>query len=81
MTQHPGTKNHTASHDKKKSCNLSGQKKIMRPHGTKITQSLGTKKITQPLGTKKIIQPLGTKRKSHNLLGHNKSNTTSWGKT
>ena len=38
-------KNHAASWDNKRSCNLLRQKKI--------TQPLGTKKIMQPLGTKK----------------------------
>ena len=72
---------------KKKSCNLSGQKKI--------TQSLKTKKSRNLLGQKKIMKPLGTnkihvfswdkenhatfqdKKKSHNLSGQKKNYATS----
>ena len=47
-------KNRATSYLKKKSNNLSGQKKIMQPVRTKI--------IMQPLGTKNIMQPLRTKK-------------------
>ena len=63
----------------KKSCNLSGQKKITQPLRTKkITQPIGTKKSSHLSGQKnhatswykkKITQPLGTKKypKNSNL--------------
>ena len=49
----------------KKSCNLSGRKKITQPLGTKKIMQPLRKKITQSLKTKqKIMQPLGTKNHS-----------------
>ena len=60
----------------KKSRNLSGQQKIMQPHGTKKKSHnlLGRTKACNLFGQKKIMQPLGTKKnhatsqkKSHNL--------------
>ena len=69
------TKNHGISWDKKKSRNLSAQKKTMQPFRTKKMQSIRTKKLRHLSGQQKITQPLRTKK-----ITQTHCFATAWGK-